>query len=73
MREEGRSLLRPAQPPATSRPIRRAGEKNKTALRQAAKALAPKGSRVNADLAEGVSDAEEPDPLSPLRRDDAKK
>ena len=65
---EGRRAVALTTGPASSDvPTDKAGRrKNKTALRQAAKALAPEGSRVNADLAEGGSDAE-----SPLRRDDA--
>jgi hypothetical protein len=62
---EGRRAVALTTGPASSDvPTDKAGRrKNKTALRQAAKALAPEGSRVNGDLAEGVSDGT----LSPLR------
>ena len=74
MNEGRRAVALTTGPASSDVPTDKAGRRiKKTALRQAAKALAPEGSRVNADLAEGVSDAEEPDPLSPLRRDDAKK
>ena len=73
MNEGRRAVALTTGPASSDVPTDKAGRRiKKTALRQAAKALAPEGSRVNADLAEGVSDAEEPGTLSPLRRDDAK-